>query len=241
MSRSKVTGVDVKRAREVLGVAPLATQAELRRAFREAAKSAHPDRPGGSAERFREVTDAYHLLQHLKPASARSTRVNQPPAAVTRPAPAVDNTLSVPPLLAMTGGSLEHRLADGRKIRISLPPGLRAGDKLRAGENEFEIAVRGDGQMMVRGDDLWITVAVEPQVLAEGGRVALETPLGRRVVWITKKAGERGLVRLVGQGLPARGRHRQGHLFLRLAAQEANKGDTAAQTLLRRFAAAWAA
>ena len=77
-------------------------------------------------------------------------------------------------------------------------------------------------------------------MLAEGGRIALDTPLGRRVVWITKKAGERGLVRLVGQGLPARGRHRQGHLFLRLAPQE-TKADTAARTLLRRFTAAWAA
>lgn len=237
-AKSAVTGV--KRAREVLGVGPLTTQAELRRAFRDAAKSAHPDRPGGSAEAFREVTEAYHLLQLLKPTASASARVNQPPATVQRAAPVVDNTLAVAPLMAMTGGGVEHRLADGRRIRITLPPGLRTGDKLRAGNTELDVAVRGDGQTMVRGDDLWITVPVDAHVLAEGGRVALDTPVGRRVVWITKKAGERGLVRLVGQGLPARGRHRQGHLFLRLA-PEAAKTDTAAQTLLRRFAAAWAA
>lgn len=231
--------MSVKRAREVLGLPPLASQAELRRAFREAAKTAHPDRPGGSAERFREVVEAYHLLQHLKP----TARTSQPPATVERAAataPAQARTLSVTPLLAMTGGSLEHQLADGRKIRITLPAGLRTGDKLRAAQTDFEIAVRGDGEIMVRGDDLWITVAVEPHMLAEGGRIALDTPIGRRVVWITKKAGERGLVRLVGQGLPARGRHRQGHLFLRLKPR-AGKADTAAQTLLRRFTAAWAA
>jgi curved DNA-binding protein len=131
-------------------------------------------------------------------------------------------------------------LSDGRRIALTLPPGVRAGDKVRAGRHEFEVAVRGDGQAMVRGDDLWITVAVAPELLAEGGRIALDTPLGRRVVWITRKAAERGLVRLVGQGLPARGRHRQGHLFLRLHPQPA-RTDTAAQTLLRRFAAAWAA
>lgn len=237
MAGTKATGMGVKRAREVLGVAPLATQAELRRAFRDAAKTAHPDRKGGSAEAFREVVEAYHLLQHLKP----SSRVNQPPATVARSTTApVGNTLAVPPLLAMTGGALDHRLADGRRIRISLPPGLRTGDKLRAANTEFDIAVRGDGQVMVRGDDLWITVPVDNALLTEGGRVALDTPLGRRVVWITKKAGERGLLRLVGQGLPARGRHRQGHLFLRLT-PHAEKADTAAQTLLRRFAAAWAA
>ena len=54
-------------------------------------------------------------------------------------------------------------------------------------------------------------------------------------------AGERKLVRLVGQGLPARGQHRRGHLFLRLAPAKAGQADSAARALLRRFAAAWAA
>lgn len=233
----------LKEAQAILGLKPLATQAEIRRAFREAAKAAHPDRPGGDAERFRQVVEAHQLLQSLKPSSSASSRLNQPPATVQRPTSAAaseNNTLSVPPMLALSGGGLDHQLADGRKIRITLPAGLRTGDKLRVAQTDFEIAVRGDGQMMVRGDDVWITVAVEPHMLAEGGRIALDTPLGRRVVWITKKAGERGLVRLVGQGLPARGRHRQGHLFLRLAPHE-TKTDTAARTLLRRFTAAWAA
>lgn len=241
MARGRPTEMSLREAQAILGLRPLATQAEIRRAFREAAKAAHPDRPGGDAERFRQVVEAHQLLQSLKPSASASSRLNQPPATV-RPAAAAptDNTLSVSPMLALSGGALEHQLADGRKIRITLPPGLRTGDKLRSAQTDFEIAVRGDGQMMVRGDDIWITVAVEPHMLAEGGRIALDTPLGRRVVWITKKAGERGLVRLVGQGLPARGRHRQGHLFLRLAPQE-TKADTAARTLLRRFTAAWAA
>ena len=64
--------------------------------------------------------------------------------------------------------------------------------------------------------------------------------LDRRLVWINRKAGSRGLVRMVGQGLPARAGHGQGHLFLRLSPQ-ADTIDSAARTLLRRFAAAWAA
>jgi curved DNA-binding protein len=43
----------LKAAREVLGVGPFFGAGELRRAFRDAAKQAHPDRPGGSPERFR--------------------------------------------------------------------------------------------------------------------------------------------------------------------------------------------
>jgi curved DNA-binding protein len=101
--------------------------------------------------------------------------------------------------------------------------------------------LQGAPDMLVRGDDLWINAAVPPRLLAHGGRVAVETPLGRRIVWLSRKAGERRLVRLEGQGLPARGPHRQGHLFLRLSPPAGGQADSAARTLLRRFAAAWAA
>lgn len=220
-------------ARDALGVGPLAGPGEIRRAFREAAKRAHPDRPGGSAERFRQVVDAYHLLQQ---AGRPAERIVQPPA---RWAPA-ETALSITPLTAMQGGAADHRLADGRSIRLTLPPGLRAGDTVRAGDVQLTVIVRGEADMLVRGDDLWLTVPVPPRTLAEGGRLALDTPLGRRIVWVTRKAGERGLVRLEGQGLPARGRHGQGHLFLRLSPMKSST-DSAARKLLRRFAAAWAA
>lgn len=232
--------MDTRRARAVLGLSMIHTPADLRRAFREAAKRAHPDRKGGDAERFREVVEAFHLLQGPRPSQPR--RVAPPPAAVqTRPAPLAASTLSVPPLTAMNGGALDHILADGRRIRLTVPAGLRAGDTVRAGGAELIVAIRGDGSMLVRGDDLWIDVHVDSRLLAEGGRVAVETPLGRRVIWVTKKAGERGLIRLEGQGLPARGRWREGHLFLRLTPLADSKIDSAARTLLRRFTAAWAA
>ncbi len=231
--------MDLKRAREVLRLPIRHGPAELRRAFREAAKRAHPDRPGGDPERFRQVVEAFHMLRAAE-AGPRRRRLAQPPVVI-RPASAVGSiTLSISPLIAMAGGQAEHVLPDGRRIRLTLPAGLRAGDTVRAGGDDLTVAVRGDGGMLVRGDDLWINVTVDPRLLADGGRVALDTPLGRRVVWITRKVGERGLVRLVGQGLPARGRWREGHLFLRLS-PVAGKADSAARTLLRRFTAAWAA
>ncbi|MET0273015.1 MAG: DnaJ domain-containing protein [Phenylobacterium sp.] len=226
----------LKTARELLGVSPLAAPGDLRRAFREAAKQAHPDRAGGAAERFREVVDAYHHLQAL--AGATRDRIVQPPAVREQ---AATPELSIPPLVAFAGGAVDQRLPDGRTLRLQLPPGLRTGDTVRAGEIELPVVVRGDGDVMLRGDDLWLTVPVAPRTLAEGGRIALDTPLGRRIVWVTKKAGERRLVRLAGQGLPARGRHAQGHLFLRLAPARAGEADSAARALLRRFTAAWAA
>jgi curved DNA-binding protein len=225
----------LRAAREILGVGPFYDAHALRTAFREAAKRAHPDREGGADERFRQVVEAYHRLQaaHAVPAD----RIVQPPA----PRPPQPAVLAIDPLTALSGGSAEHRMADGRLVRLTLPPGLRAGDAVRAGGETLTVTLSGRPDLMVRGDDLWITAAVEPRLLAEGGRLAVETPLGRRIVWLTQKAGERKLVRLAGQGLPARGRHRQGCLFLRLAPAEPGLADSAARTLLRRFAAAWAA
>jgi curved DNA-binding protein len=224
--------LSLKAARELLGVGPFAGAGEVRRAFREAAKRAHPDRPGGEEQMFRRVVAAYHLLQP-RPAA---DRIIQPPTPAARQ-PAI---LPVPPLIALRGGAVEHVLADGRRIRVKLPPGLRAGDVVRAGPAELTVVMQGAPELLVRGDDLWVTVSVPPRVLADGGRVALETPVGRRIVWLTRKAGERGLIRLAGQGLPARGRRPQGHLFLRLSPAR-GEAHSAARTLLRRFAAAWAA
>lgn len=230
--------MDARRAREALGLSMFHTQADLRRAFREAAKRAHPDRPGGDAERFRTAVEAFHTLQDPRPGES-APRVTPPPVQA-RPAARGSDILSLPPLVALNGGGVEHVLPDGRRIRLTVPAGLRAGDRVRTGEAELTVAIRGDGGVLVRGDDLWIDVKVDPRMLAEGGRVAVETPIGRRVVWITRKAGERGLIRLVGQGLPARGRWREGHLFLRLT-PVTGKTDSAARALLRRFTAAWAA
>lgn len=235
MAAAQATTITRKRARKVLGVGPVANPTELRKAFRDAAKSAHPDRPGGDADRFREVVEAYRLLGEAKPAD----RIIQPPATVRYPAED-DRILPITPLLALAGGVVLRERANAPALKITLPAGLRAGDRVRAGETVFEIAIRGDRELMIRGHDIWLTASLHPHVLAQGGRVAVDTPVGRRVVWITRKAAERGLVRLEGQGLPARGEHPQGHLFLRLA-QQPRSTDSVAATLRRRFAAAWAA
>jgi curved DNA-binding protein len=231
---SSAPTISLKTARQVLGVGPFYTPADLRRAFREAAKRAHPDRPGGDEARFHQVVAAYHRLQA---AQAAPDRIFQPPA----PRPPQPSVLTIGPEMALRGGVAEYRARDGRLLRVTLPAGLRQGDTVRVDGVELPVVLMGAANIQVRGDDLWITAPVEPRLLAEGGRVAVETPLGRRVVWLTKKAAERKLVRLVNQGLPARGSHRQGHLFLRLAPAAPGQTDSAARTLLRRFAAAWAA
>jgi curved DNA-binding protein len=223
--------MSLERARELIGVPETATTAEIRRAFRLRAKQAHPDR-GGDAERFRELVEAHHLLLRMPP-KARPARASE---RSWNPRPA-GSELEITPEIAVLGGEVEHVLGDGRRLRLTLPAGLRAGDKVRADGVELPVVIRGDGEMLVRGDDLWITAKVPPRLLTLGGKLTVETPLGRRIVWITEKSGAQALVRLQGQGLPARGRHRQGHLFVRLSPGEAEPASEAR----KRFTAAWAA
>lgn len=222
--------ISLAEARALLGVAATATAAEIRRAYLEAAKTAHPDQ-GGSPEAFLRVMSAYRRLEQAAPAN------ETPPEVARRPEQGV---LEISPVQAWSGGFAEHRLKDGRSLRIKLAVGLRNGDQVRAGDEMLEVSIRAEDGMLVRGDDLWITVAVPPRLLAEGGRVPVVTPIGRRILWVTKKAGERRLLRAPGLGLPARGRHAQGCLFVRLA-PKTGALDSAARILLRRFTAAWAA
>ena len=51
------------KAREVLGLEAGATESELRAAYHEHVKRAHPDRQSGSKSAFQLVTDAYDRLQ----------------------------------------------------------------------------------------------------------------------------------------------------------------------------------
>lgn len=235
MSARPASSLTLSAARALLGVAPGAGERELRAAYREAAKRAHPDRPGGDAALFRDVLAAYRLLQDQPP----PREINFPPARATPSAPLREATLEIDVATAVSGGSMDLTI-DGRHLRLKLPAGLRLDDKVRVDGVTFVVRHASVREALIRGDDLWLTAKIDRRVLAEGGRVEVDTALGPRLAWISTKAATRGLVRLPGQGLPARGRHAAGDLFLRLEAVSSGV-ESAARSLLKRFAAAWAA
>ena len=224
----------VAEARALLGIAAEAGLEEAGKAFRAAAKRAHPDRPGGDAARFRDIVAAYRTLQSVPPLPAV---IAPPPAGAPSGA-----YVEISARMALDGGEAEAVLEDGRKVRARIPPGARPGERLRiAGGWRVSVRIAPDDSVQVRGADLWVTAQAPATLLAESGRATLSTPLGPRTCWITRKAAERRIVRLEGQGLPARGDHPPGDLFVRLEPDDVVPAESPARAQLKKFAAAWAA
>jgi DnaJ-class molecular chaperone len=53
---------EIPRAAQVLGVRAGATEAEVKAAYKRMAMVWHPDRPGGSAEKMKEINEARDIL-----------------------------------------------------------------------------------------------------------------------------------------------------------------------------------
>lgn len=51
---------------QILGVPENADEETIKKAFRELAKKYHPDRPGGDAEKFKKIAEAYRVLSDKK-------------------------------------------------------------------------------------------------------------------------------------------------------------------------------
>ena len=219
-------------ARAILGLPRDSGPEALMGAFRAAAKETHPDRPGGDAARFHEILCAYRLLQSLPRRRHAAAEETYAPAPVAY--------AEISPMTALLGGDAEAMLADGRRVKVAVPAGARHGERVDVGDETVRLRIRAESAVQVRGSDLWITAEVPARVLEEGGRAVVATPLGERTLWISGKVAERRLVRLEGEGLPARNGHPQGSLFIRLI-PDTGAPEGVARTQLKKFAAAWAA
>lgn len=77
-------------------------------------------------------------------------------------------------------------------MRVTAPKGLRSGDHLRlrrgaADGSDLYLAVliRPEDGLSALGDDLFMTWPTESRLMADGGRVEIETYAGTRSAWIT--------------------------------------------------------
>jgi curved DNA-binding protein len=244
-------------ARAILGLAAEAPPSTWRAAFQREVKSAHPDH-GGDSERLRLVIEAWRVLQREAPKPRRAASPARPRPA-PEPAPAADATVEPdrkagpagparpPPLPisivdAFLGCEQTVRMKDRRKLRVRLPAGLQTGDVVRFGakaEHLVTVQVQPHPGAELRGTDLWLRVLVSPEFLREGGRMEVDTPLGRRHFWVSRTSAARRLFRAPGEGLPGRGARAKGALYLTFELDLSLKASPA-RSMLKRFAAAWA-
>jgi curved DNA-binding protein len=219
-------------ARRILGVMAGADAAALRAAFNHAVKAAHPD-GGGSGEALRLTVDAYRFLDGRTDATDDDLHFDASAAAG-----AGLPRLEITPTLAVIGGRLVTRLPDGRRVAITLPAGLRQGDRISAKGSLLSVVVKGRPELFVSGDDLCLTVRTSEATLRDGGRIKIKTPSGSRLVWVSRQVGTNHIVRIPGQGLPATPRHAVGSMILKLVADKPIK-PTKTQTKRKGFASAW--
>jgi len=231
----------VRDALGVLGLAEYAEPRQLRDAYLTAVKAAHPDKPGGDAERLRQVIEAYELLRDRRapdPAPAFSQSAS-PTASTPKPS---SRKLEITPLEAVFGGVRSVPMRGSGDVSVRLPPGLRNGDLIGVSGVVMTVAIASDERATFVGDNLCIRVEVDRGLLAAGGDLEVPTPAGPIQIQVSRQDAARGLVRVDGARLPAQGRHAQGHLFIKLERPVvAADGETRTRVMLRRFAAAWAA
>lgn len=213
-------------ARRLLGVEPGIDADALRSARNRAAMNAHPDH-GGTEEALRLVLEAHQMLDAMLALDVDAEPLKSSPR------------LAITPSIAMNGGRTATRLPDGRRIVLSLPPGLRSGDRVSAGGELLKVDIAGRPELFVSGDDLCMTVRAAAPLLINGGRLKVRTPGGAFFVWVPRQVGTNRIVRVLGKGLPARGRHPQGALILKLVPEKSGK-ETSAKSKRRRFGLAGA-
>jgi DnaJ-class molecular chaperone len=217
-------------ARRILGVRPDADASALRAAFNNAVKAAHPD-GGGSGDALRRTVDAYRFLDGRTSGAEEDVHFDAGESAGLP-------RLEITPTLAVIGGRLVTRLADGRRVAITLPPGLRQGDRISAKDSLLAIVIKGRPEMFVSGDDLFLTIRTNEAIMRDGGRIKIKTPSGPRMVWVSRQVGTNHIVRIPGQGLPATPRHPVGSMILKLVADKPVK-PTKVETKRKGFASAW--
>lgn len=228
----------IRDALSLLGLGtPEHDAASLKTAFRSAVKTARPDQAGGDADRFRQVIAAYRLLQAQGEARLALA------APVVRAAPPPVATLT--PRQAVAGARIDIRMG-ARRLRLSVPAGMRTGQHLRlkgagldGGDLYLRVLIRPAEGLSVLGDDLFMTAPASERVLADGGRLEIQTHAGPRSAWITPGLSSPVRLSLRGLGLPARGARPAGRLIVTL--EPCEDAPSAAEDLLMRFNRVWTA
>lgn len=130
---------------------------------------------------------------------------------------------------AFSGAKKSFRI-NGRTIELTIPKGVRDGQKLRLG-GQGETGPGGSGDLMIRvsirphkvferrEDDLYMELPVDYVTAALGGDVQVPTLSGRVTMKIPPGTASGRTFRLPGQGMPKINRNERGDLYAKVRIQ----------------------
>jgi len=130
---------------------------------------------------------------------------------------------------AFAGAKKEFTIA-GRRIELTIPRGVKDGQKLRlANQGEEGPAGRGDLLITIRvrphpaferrEDDLYVEVPVDYLLAALGGETCVPTPSGRVTMKVPPNTSSGRTFRLPGQGMPKLKEKQRGNLYAKVRVQ----------------------
>jgi len=126
---------------------------------------------------------------------------------------------------AYSGTTRTLSMADGKRLEVKIPPGVKDGSRVRiSGKGgEGHGGVKGDLYLVTsvkphrlfhrHGDDLHVDVSVPLVVAMLGGEVKLTTPKGKLSLKIPPETQNGRTFRLAGQGMPHLGDSSRGDLL----------------------------
>lgn len=129
---------------------------------------------------------------------------------VLKPSRDINYNLKLPFIEATLGGKRAIRLADGKEVALTIPPGTADGTKLRLkgqgmdgrGDAFIQIAVETHPLFKREGDDIHCDIPVGPQEAVLGGTIRVPTLSGHADVKVPKNSNTGTTLRLKGKGVP---------------------------------------
>lgn len=119
-----------------LGLSDTATESEVRKAYHRMAILTHPDMPGGSAAKFREVEEAYaaccqNVRQRIVVPSADNDSVRCTSATNVVPSTRKRvHRIDIDLVHAFTGTAIPVPVEDGHVVYIDVWPGIDSGERV---------------------------------------------------------------------------------------------------------------